>query len=80
MAATYTTRQGQTWDEIALEVYGNEVYADFLMQNNFEHLDTLIFSAGAVLRTPELEQEIEGDEPPWVDTELEEEEEEDPYD
>ena len=40
MAATYTTKQGQTWDEIALEVYGDEKYADFLMQNNFNIMNT----------------------------------------
>ena len=78
MAATYTAKQGQTWDEIALEVYGDEVYADFLMQNNYALLDTLIFSAGDTLNTPDLIETVEGDEPPWID-EDEEEQEEDPY-
>lgn len=78
MAATYTARQGQTWDEIALEVYGDEVYADFLMQNNYELLDVLIFSAGDTLNTPDLIEEVEGDTPPWIDTE-DEEGEDDPY-
>lgn len=80
MAATYTTKQGQTWDEIALEVYGDEKYADFLMQNNFELLEELIFSAGTTLNTPELILEVEGDNPPWIDEEPEDsEDEEDPY-
>ena len=78
MVATYTARQGQTWDEIALEVYGDEVYADFLMQNNYELLDVLIFSAGDTLNTPDLIEEVEGDTPPWIDTE-DEEGEDDPY-
>ena len=44
--AKYTTIQGETWDQIALKVYGQEKYADWLMQNNYPLLDTLIFSAG----------------------------------
>ena len=78
MAATYITKQGQTWDQIALEVYGNEIHADYLMQNNFDLLDTLIFSAGTALNVPDLIADVEGDAPPWVDTE-EAEGEEDPY-
>ena len=54
MAQTYTTIQGETWDNIALKVYGEERHADFLMQSNFEHLDILVFSAGTVLNTPAL--------------------------
>lgn len=81
MAATYTTKQGQTWDDIALEVYGDEVHADYLMQNNFELLDILIFSAGTTLNTPELIAEVEGEAPPWIDNDPEEseDEEDDPY-
>lgn len=60
----YKTKQGQTWDEIALEVYGKEIYADFLMENNPQHLNTLIFSAGIELKTPEL-PETRKDLPPW---------------
>ena len=79
MAATYTTKQGQTWDEIALEVYGDEIYADYLMQSNYAELDTLIFSAGTVLNTPDLEEEVGGDMPPWFEDEESSEDDEDPY-
>ncbi|MCD8207423.1 MAG: hypothetical protein LUD72_05765 [Bacteroidales bacterium] len=65
MKDTYTTRQGQTWDDIALEVYGAERHADYLMANNFSELDTLVFSSGTVLKTPELPTEQSGDLPPW---------------
>lgn len=75
---TYTTKQGDTWDNIALQVYGEERYADFLMQNNYALLDILVFSAGTVLNTPVLPEERDGDLPPWrtdeADSEL------DPYD
>ena len=80
MAATYTAKQGQTWDDIALEVYGGEIYADFLMQNNYELLDTLIFSAGDTLNTPELVLPVEGDAPPWIDAEDSGGDAGDPYD
>lgn len=77
MAATYTTRQGQTWDDIALEVYGSEKHADYLMHSNFQALNILIFSAGTVLNVPDLKEDYDGDEAPWLDTETDGDE--DPY-
>lgn len=62
---TYTTIQGDTWDKIALEVYGEERHADYLMESNYAFLDTLVFSAGTVLNTPALPEERDGDLPPW---------------
>jgi hypothetical protein len=62
---TYTTIQGDTWDNIALAIYGAEKYADYLMENNLPYLDTLIFSAGTVLQTPAMPDEQSGDLPPW---------------
>ena len=79
MSDTYITRQGDTWDTIALEIYGNEIYAGFLMENNYAHLDTLIFSAGAILSTPELPEETESELPPWRDDEEPAEDDVDPY-
>lgn len=60
----YITKQGQAWDQIAREVYGKEIYADFLMESNPKHLNTLIFSAGVELNTPKL-PEPRKDLPPW---------------
>lgn len=65
MAETYTTIQGETWDEIAYKVYGNEKYAAFLMSNNYPFLDTLVFSAGTVLSAPSLPEDEGGELPPW---------------
>ena len=65
MAATYTTIQGETWDQIAYKVYGGEEYAAFLMANNYPYLDILVFSAGTVLSTPVLPEERDGALPPW---------------
>lgn len=54
MSETYTTKQGDAWDGIAHQVYGDVKYTGYLMQNNFRHLDTFIFGAGTVLNTPAL--------------------------
>lgn len=80
MAGTYCTRQGDTWDYIAFQVYGSEKYADFLMENNYPHLDTLVFSAGTILNAPALPEEIIGELPPWRVRAETGEEEADPYD
>ena len=61
----YTTRQGEQWDEIALAVYGDEKYADILMQANPQALETFQFPAGVSLNTPELEEEQTSTLPPW---------------
>lgn len=54
MAQTYTTKQGDAWDAIAFEVYGDEKYTGYLMQNNFPVLDYFVFPSGVVLQTPDL--------------------------
>lgn len=50
----YTTKQGQAWDQIAKEVYGDEIHADYLMQNNPQHLNIFKFPAGIQLNIPNL--------------------------
>lgn len=60
----YTTHQGECWDEAAKAIYGNEKYTGYLMENNMPLLDTMVFSAGTQLKTPELPRE-ETDLPPW---------------
>lgn len=64
-STTYTTVSGDTWDLIALKVYGNELKADWLMQNNLELIHITRFDSGTVLSTPELPEEKSGDLPPW---------------
>lgn len=56
----YRTRQGECWDEVAKSVYGSEKHVGFLMQNNLPLLDTIIFSAGTELETPEMPREENG--------------------
>lgn len=59
MESTYTTKQGDVWDKIAYEVYGDEEYTGWLMENNFPLLDTFVFDAGVVLQTPALPEDME---------------------
>lgn len=56
MVKTYTTHLGDTWDLIAYRVYGNVNYTGWLMENNYPHLDTMVFAAGVVLRVPDPPQ------------------------
>jgi len=51
---TYTTREGDQWDLIALRTLGSELHADLLMKANMEWLDIFTFGHGVVLRVPEL--------------------------
>ena len=52
MALDYTTKSGDTWDLIALNVYGSELKADWLMQNNPRYIHIVRFDSGTVLSTP----------------------------
>lgn len=62
---TYKTKAGETWDHVALKVYGHEKYADYVMSNNYEHLNTLIFKDGTVLNVPDLPADYQSDLPAW---------------
>ena len=65
LLSTYTTTQGEGWDEVALKVYGSELYSGVLMQANPSHLETFIFSAGEVLEVPDLPEEEDDTTPEW---------------
>jgi phage tail protein X len=75
MASTYTTIQGDTWDLIAYKLYGDEKYMRYLVQANYPHIDTLVFSSGTVLTVPELPEEPDEDAPYWRSDDDEETEE-----
>lgn len=63
---TYTTIQGQTWDMIALEVYGSEFYAGYLMSQNTKLLHYFIFPEGILLHVPALsDSEAMVQQPDW---------------
>lgn len=60
----YITKQGQTWDEISVEVYGTEMNAGRLMEANPELVDIFIFPYGLEVITPVINRQ-ETDLPPW---------------
>lgn len=60
----YKTKQGECWDEVAKAVYGSEKYTGYLMQNNLPLLDIAVFSAGTLIKTPDLPVD-ETDIPIW---------------
>jgi len=61
----YTTIDGDTWDMIAKKVYDDESKTDFLMFNNTNLLNILVFSSGIVLETPPLPTKRQSLLPEW---------------
>jgi phage tail protein X len=69
MGTTYITSAGDMWDSIALKLYGNVSYTEFLMNSNQDAtlLATVIFAAGVTISTPPLPiiTTINPGMPPW---------------
>lgn len=61
----YRTKSGDTWDSIAFELYGNEQYAQSLIEANKAYIDTVIFSANILLNAPEITKTASSSLPPW---------------
>ena len=61
----YTTVQGDMWDSIAYNFYGDVKYIGLLLQNNPDLLGIYVFSAGTKVYIPELPEEDEEDVPEW---------------
>jgi len=61
----YTTTQGDTWDIIALKVYGDEKYMGNLLKANPQYIDIMYFSAGVEIICPDIKEEIVNNLPPW---------------
>lgn len=73
MATTYTTIQGDTWDYIAWKLYGDEKFMRYLIEANWQLLETLVFSAGTEITVPDLPDEVDEDAPFWRQEEEEDE-------
>jgi len=66
MADSYTTIQGDTWDLIAYNLWGNSSYTGDLMSANLGYSDVAIFSAGVVLSVPDITIDTSATNlPPW---------------
>lgn len=61
----YTTIQGDTWDIIAKKIYNDEMKADYLMANNLDLIEIVIFPANIKIYVPDLTQEQDNDLPSW---------------
>ena len=48
----YTTRAGDTFDELALQVYNNEKMAHHIIENNPDYADVIIFEESVELKIP----------------------------
>lgn len=62
---TYSTVQGDMWDNIAFKLLGDESYSVQLMQANPQYGNITIFTTGIVLQVPTITEEIDTDLPPW---------------
>ena len=61
----YETQLGDTWDVIAKNIYGDEKYADYVMENNPTLIATTIFSAGTLVWIPDLPSDEVEELPEW---------------
>lgn len=61
----YTTKQGDTFDSIALEFYGEEKYSVFIIQLNPNYIGTIIFDYGVKIIVPEINIKNASTLPPW---------------
>ena len=62
----YTTRDGDTFDALALEMYGEETLAHYIIEFNPDYADVLSFDANVALRLPIVEDvETPDTLPPW---------------
>jgi len=62
----YTALAGETWDIIALKLWGTEKLCHILMEANPHLLGKAIFEGGEILTIPELSGEIQTTPPaPW---------------
>lgn len=61
----YSTKQNDTFDKIAYELYGDEMVASYIINANPEHAMTVIFGAGVTLNLPKLERVETSTLPKW---------------
>jgi len=48
----YRTRAGDTFDELALQVYNNEKMAHHIIEHNPDYADVIIFEESVLLKIP----------------------------
>ena len=66
----YSTKQNDTFDKIAFELYGDEKVASYIIAENPDYSNVLKFSAGVKLYLPRLETVETSSLPKWKGGEL----------
>lgn len=65
----YRTKKGDTWDNIAFLLWGNEYLMLELIKSNWKHRETIVFSEGITLLIPDIETDDAEDAPEWMQDE-----------
>lgn len=61
----YICSAGETFDAIALNVYGDEVYASELLSANPKYVNVLAFAGGEELDLPQIDMVPDSSSAPW---------------
>lgn len=61
----YSTKQYDTFDKIAYELYGDENVASYIINANPEYANVIVFNAGVNLYLPKLERVETSTLPKW---------------
>lgn len=66
MPKLHRTAEGETFDILALDYFGEETLASRIIEANPDYCDVLIFGAGVLLTIPDDEDvELPQSLPPW---------------
>lgn len=76
MADIYVTTQGDCWDLLAYELYGDEKYMQLLIEANWPLLDVLVFPSGVEIYVPDMPDEEDDESSPFWRQEDDEEDDE----
>lgn len=70
MMNVYITKQGDTWDSLALFFWGSEYLLTDLVEANQKYRHYIDFPEGIELVVPDVEIDDESDVPEWLAEEL----------
>lgn len=61
----YITVLGDTWDSIAYKIYNNSTAYKSLFDLNPNHVNTIVFPAGKIIKYKKINLQIDIDIAPW---------------
>ena len=62
---SYSTVQGDTWDKISLDLYGDERFMHRLITANPDLRDIVVFPANCLIAVPQISTQGTVTFPPW---------------